>query len=785
MCLSRSEFKFGFPSARVKCIDFHESNPLLVAALFSGSALVVDTNTGSVVKTYNVHEGSALRTCRWIHKTGNFVAGGDKSALYFYSYTKNKLVLTVPDASVGPVRSIAVHPTENLILSCGDDKLVKLWDISNDECKLIRTFSAHSALVIDVKWSIREPTNFASCSYDGTVVFWEISTENPMFTQKISNKCVNCISFASVGEKSYFAASTDDYTVYIIDVQTRSVVTKLEDHTNNVSRVEFHNFRPILFTVSEDSTAISWSSTTFKKENTIKSTYKRMWSLAFSPCMPLLAIGCDDGLCVYKFTNEGIPISMDSSGKIIASHVNDIVSANLREFQKNADNSEIPVQYKEAVTTEFIPEYVNHSPNGKFVSICGSGEYTIYSTLGFRAKAYGKAEMVAWSHNSTDFAVLNNNGEVEVHIGSDEPILIKNYYSVRIFGGYLLGIQDSSSLTFIDWISNHVIRRIDVDAIDVAWDGYRRVAVRTKEQIFVLNYNEDHNVLESEETGFTDSFEVLQTYETPSTSFAWASGVLIFTNDSFVYRCVSGIFVVNSKHLKQVVIVGYLPKENNLILADHRGNLISANLPNSLLQFESLVTDDFIDEAVEFASNIPDVFRAKESRVMRQLGQRKLALSVAKDKNSLFEIASEIGEIEEMAKNATDESQFKKLAKMALEKGNYEIAVDSLKKCKDFSSLLILLKGRGDTEGIKSLVDEAATNGQLNVAFSAALLIGDKKRCVELLLQSKMYPEAALLARSSVPEMVSECVKQWKENAISKRIADSLADPAEFPDLFE
>ncbi|EAY05064.1 WD repeat protein, putative [Trichomonas vaginalis G3] len=785
MCLSRSEYLFGLPTARVKCIDFHESNQLLLAALFSGTAIVVDTLAGNIVKSYTVHEGSALRTCRWIHKTGNFVVGGDRSSLVFYSFGKNKLLNTVENAAVGPVRSIAVHPSENLILSCGDDKLVKLWDISNEKCKLVRVFSAHSKLVIDVKWSLREPTNFASCSYDGTVIFWETSSTTPMFTLKVCSLCVNCISFASVREKSQFAASTDDHNIYIVDIQSRSVVTKLEEHENNVSRVELHPTRPILISVSEDSKAIAWSSSTYKKENTILSNYKRMWSLAFSNNLPFFAIGCDDGLSVYKFTMDGIPMSLDSSGKIIVSHTSEIVTANLKELQNLSDNSELQLVYKDALTTDFQPEYMKHSPNGKFVYICGSGEYVIYSTLGFRNKAYGNGKMVAWSSNSTDFAVLTENGDVEIHLGNDEPKLIKNSYATNIFGGYLLGIQNSSSLTFYDWKSNEIIRKIEIEAEDVIWDGQRKIAIRTKDTIFVLSFNSDYSLLESEQTGYSDSFSILFTYETASTSICFANGVLLFTNETFLYRCVLGIYTVHSKMLKQNKILGYLQKENVLIVSDHLGNLTSICLPLSLLDFELLVSDNLIEEATEKADSIPDNFRAKEARVMRQIGQRKLALSVANDKQSRFDIAVELNDLTEANNNASDETQYKKVARMALEQGNYEIAVESLKNCHDYSTLLLLYKGRGDADGVRELIDLSSSKGQLNVAFTCAMLINDKRRAVEILIQSKLYAEATLLARSAVPEMVNECFKLWKENAINQKVADSLADPQEYPNLFE
>jgi coatomer subunit beta' len=85
---------------------------------------------------------------------------------------------------------------------------------------------------------------------------------------------------------------------------------------------------------------------------------------------------------------------------------------------------------------------------------------------------------------------------------------------------------------------------------------------------------------------------------------------------------------------------------------------------------------------------------------------------------------------------------------------------------------------------MKSLIDEAENAGQLNVAFTAALLVGEKRRCVDLLLKSEKWSEAALFARSNVPEMTSQCVKAWRERLPNKKLAEALADPGEYPNLF-
>ncbi|KAL8147683.1 hypothetical protein AgCh_005127 [Apium graveolens] len=55
-----------------------------------------------------------------------------------------------------------------------------------------------------------------------------------------------------------------------------------------------------------------------------------------------------------------------------------------------------------------------------------------------------------------------------------------------------------------------------------------------------------------------------------------------------------------------------------------------------------------------------------------------------------------------------------------------------------------------------------------------------------LLLLNRM-PEAALMARSYLPSKVSEIVALWRKdlNKVNQKAAESLADPEEYPNLFE
>ena len=62
----------------------------------------------------------------------------------------------------------------NLFLSCGGNKTIKLWDINSENC--LRTFVGHSGTVYDIVRIGGDNNNiFLSCSGNKTIKLWDIN----------------------------------------------------------------------------------------------------------------------------------------------------------------------------------------------------------------------------------------------------------------------------------------------------------------------------------------------------------------------------------------------------------------------------------------------------------------------------------------------------------------------------------------------------------------------------------------------------------------------------------
>ena len=165
---------------------------------------------------------------------------------------------------------------------------------------------------------------------------------------------------------------------------------------------------------------------------------------------------------------------MDPSGKLIYTRNSSVLSASLQTIQdvNIADGNRIPLAIKELGTTEIFPTTITHSPNGRFVTVVGDGEYIVYTALAWRNKAFGNGSSFAWAGDSNTYAVLEGRTKVRVYKSFKErtsaPMKGAGSWTLDgLHGGPLLGARGSGVVVFWDWESGEVVRRIDVSAKNV------------------------------------------------------------------------------------------------------------------------------------------------------------------------------------------------------------------------------------------------------------------------------------------------------------------------------
>ncbi|XP_047316950.1 coatomer subunit beta'-2 [Impatiens glandulifera] len=791
--------KLAQRSERVKSVDLHPTEPWILASLYSGTVCIWNYQTQIMVKSFEVTE-LPVRSAKFIARQQWVVAGADDMFIRVYNYNTMDKV-KVFEAHTDYIRCVAVHPTLPYVLSASDDMLIKLWDWKKGwVCTQI--FEGHSHYVMQVTFNPKDTNTFASASLDRTIKIWNLGSQEPNFTLDAHLKGVNCVDYFTGGDKPYLITGSDDHTAKVWDYQTKSCVQTLEGHTHNVSAVCFHPDLPIIITGSEDGTVRIWHATTYRLENTLNYGLERVWAVGYIKGSRRVVIGYDEGSIMVKIGKEVPVASMDNSGKIIWARHNEIQTVNIKSVGADyevTDGERLPLAVKELGTCDLYPQSLKHNPNGRFIVVCGDGEYIIYTALAWRNRSFGSALEFAWSSDG-EFAVRESTSKIKIFSKNfqEKKSIRPTFSAERIYGGLLLAMCSNDFICFYDWAECRLIRRIDVNVKNLYWaDGGDLVAIASDTSFYILKYSRDAvtSYLDSgrpvDELGVEDAFELIYEINERVRTGIWVGDCFIYNNSSWKLNYCVGGEVTTMFHLdRPMYLLGYLANQSRVYLIDKEFNVIGYTLLLSLIEYKTLVMRGDLERAREILPSIPKEHYNSVARFLESRGMVEDALEVATDPDYKFELSIQLGKLDvakEIAAVSQSESKWKQLGEMAMSTGMFEMAEDCLKSAMDLSGLLLLYSSLGDAEGIKNLASLAKDQGKNNVAFVCLFMLGELEDCLQLFIDSNRIPEAALMARSYLPSKVPEIVAIWRKdlNKINPKAAESLADPEEYPNLFE
>ncbi|CAG8468172.1 1461_t:CDS:10 [Paraglomus occultum] len=786
-------------SDRVKCVDFHPTEPWLLASLYNGKVYVWNYETEALVKTFEVTD-VPVRAAKFIARKNWIVTGSDDMQLRVFNYNTHEKVTSL-EAHPDYIRCIAVHPTQPFILTGSDDMTIKLWDWEKG-WKCVQAFEGHTHYVMNINFNPKDSNTFASACLDRTIKVWSLGSSVANFTLEGHDKGVNWVDYYHGGEKPYLVSAADDKTVKIWDYQNKTCVQTLEGHTQNAAFACFHPELPIIISGSEDGTVKIWHSNTYRLENTLNYGLERAWTVAYQKGNNNVAFGYDEGAVCVKLGREEPAVSMDNSGKIIWAKHNEIQTTNVKAgFDENIkDGERLPLPVKDLGSCEVYPQTLQHSPNGRFVVVCGDGEYIIYTALAWRNKGFGNGLEFVWALDSNEYAVRESSTKVKLYKNFKErPGILKIKFTAEgIFGGTLLGIRSSTFLNLHDWETGNIVRRIDVIPKHVYWsDSGDLVTIACEDAYYVLRFNRVayNKFIESggvvAEEGVEEAFEFVTEVPESIKTGTWVGDCFIYTNAVNRLNYLVGAQTFTISHFDTpMYLLGYIPKDNRIYLADKDVNVYSYALSLTVIEYQTAILRGDLESATELLPDVPEDQRNRIARFLESQELKELALEVSTDIEHKFELAIQLNKLDvavEIAREVDNESRWKAVADSALNTWKFSLAEECLKKAKDLGGLLLLYTASGNAKAIKELAETAVADGKNNIAFTCYLQLGSLEECVDLLIKTKRLSEAAAFARTYLPSQVSRVVKLWRESlekANKKKAAEALADPAEYENLF-
>ncbi|CAB1325949.1 unnamed protein product [Coregonus sp. 'balchen'] len=771
-------------SDRVKSVDLHPTEPWMLASLYNGSVCVWNHETQTLVKTFEVCD-LPVRASKFVARKNWVITGADDMQIRVFNYNTLERVHMF-EAHSDYIRCIAVHPTQPYILTSSDDMLIKLWDWEK-KWSCSQVFEGHTHYVMQIVINPKDNNQFASASLDRTIKVWQLGSSAPNFTLEGHEKGVNCIDYYSGGDKPYLISGADDRLVKIWDYQNKTCVQTLEGHAQNVSCVSFHPELPIIITGSEDGTVRIWHSSTYRLESTLNYGMERVWCV-----------------CGLRGSNnlgrEEPAMSMDTNGKIIWAKHSEVQQANLKAMGDTEikDGERLPLAVKDMGSCEIYPQTIQHNPNGRFVVVCGDGEYIIYTAMALRNKSFGSAQEFVWAHDSSEYAIRESSSLVKIFKNFKEKKSFKPDFGAEgIYGGFLLGVRSVNGLAFYDWENTELIRRIEIQPKHIFWsDSGELVCIATEDSFFILRYLSEKVAASQEnnegvtEDGIEDAFEVQGEIQEVVKTGLWVGDCFIYTSSVNRLNYFVGGEIVTIAHLDRTMyLLGYIPKDDRLYLGDKELNIVSYSLLVSVLEYQTAVMRRDFGMADKVLPTIPKEQRTRVAHFLEKQGFKQQALAVSSDSEHRFELALQLGELKiayQLAVEAESEQKWKQLAELAISKCQFSLAQECLHHAQDYGGLLLLATASGNASMVGKLAEGAERDGKNNVAFMTYFLQGKLDHCLELLIRTNRLPEAAFLARTYLPSQVSRVVKLWRESLakVNQKAAESLADPTEYENLF-
>ncbi|KAF1813173.1 coatomer beta subunit [Eremomyces bilateralis CBS 781.70] len=763
-------------SERVKGIDFHPTEPWILTTLYSGHVYIWSYETQAIVKTFELTD-VPVRAGRFIARKNWLVCGSDDFQLRVYNYNTSEKITSF-EAHPDYIRAIVVHPSQPFVLTASDDMTIKLWDWEKS-WKCVQVFEGHSHYVMGLAINPKDTNTFASACLDRTVKIWNLGSGTPNFTLEAhETKGVNHVEYYPHSDKPYLLTTSDDKTVKVWDYTTKGLIATLEGHSSNVSFACYHPELPVIISGSEDGTVKIWHANTYRLEQTLNYGLERAWCVSYQKGKQGVAVGFDDGAVVVKMGQEEPAVSMDGSGKVIWAKHAEILSAVIKGGDKTLkDGDRLTITAKDLGSAEIYPQTLVHSPNGRFVAVCGDGEYIIYTALALRNSAYGKALDFVWGskENDKDFAIRESTTSVKLFRNLKERGgggLDVGFSAEGLSGGTLLGVRGQGGIGLFDWETGGLVRRIEVEPKSVYWsESGELFTLACEDTFYVLRFSRENYVAalqngEVEQDGVESAIEVITDINESVRTGQWVGDAFIYTNTTNRLNYLVGTTTHTlASSDAPLYLLGYLPRDSRVYVCDKDINITSYALSLAVVEYQTLILREDMESAAEVLAEVPKDQMARIARFLEGLGHKELALEVATDGEQRFELALNLARLdiaEDIAREEDKEGKWRLLGDKALEMWDLRLASECFDRGNDLGSLLLLYTSASDPKGLRSLAERASAAGARNVAFECLWALGDVDGVLELLEQTGRLPEAVLASLTFKPSVTPELFQKWR-----------------------
>ena len=155
------------------------------------------------------------------------------------------------------VAKITLFPnTAHVLLSCGMDSKIKLWEVYGKR-RCIRTYAGHSKAVRDIVFT-NDGSKFLSASYDRMIKLWDTET-GQCISRFTTKKVPYCVQFHPDNDKqNFFVAGMADKKIICWDVNSGDITQEYDRHLGAVNTITFIERNISFVSTSDDKSLRVW-----------------------------------------------------------------------------------------------------------------------------------------------------------------------------------------------------------------------------------------------------------------------------------------------------------------------------------------------------------------------------------------------------------------------------------------------------------------------------------------------------------------------------------------------
>jgi len=178
-------------------------------------------------------------TCVRFHPKFTWVvSSSDDCTINLYDWESGKYMRSMR-GHTSAVQDLDFDPEGDRLASCSSDMSIKIWDMTDDSFRCVRTLQGHDHNVCGVRFFA---DMLISCSRDATIKMWDMNSGFCRKTLHAHDEWVKCIAVSACG--SLIASGSMDKSVRVWSQASGSWDCSqiYNDHDHVVECVEFSNY---------------------------------------------------------------------------------------------------------------------------------------------------------------------------------------------------------------------------------------------------------------------------------------------------------------------------------------------------------------------------------------------------------------------------------------------------------------------------------------------------------------------------------------------------------------